>query len=120
DDQRRVHEQIFAGEDELDYAFMGTDPSAADNVWLREAAERQIPLIYFLGVSPGRYQAIIPTFVVDWDPQRLAARIAFGELAGATAMATVPDQVERRYALRLVKQRLHQASFRDSVLAAYD
>ena len=86
----------------------------------RETAERQIPLIYFLGVSPGRYQAIIPTFVVDWDPRRLTARIAFGELAGATARATAPDPVERRYALRLVKQRLHQASFRDSVLAAYD
>jgi putative restriction endonuclease len=61
-----VHRQIFAGEEELDYAFMGTDPDAPDNIWLREAAERQIPLIYFLGVSPGRYQAIIPTFVVDW------------------------------------------------------
>ena len=120
DDQRRVHQQIFAGDEELDYAFMGTDPSAADNAWLREAAEQQIPLIYFLGVSPGRYQAIIPTFVVDWDPHRLSARIAFGELAGATATATAPDAVERRYALRLVKQRLHQAAFRDSVLAAYD
>jgi putative restriction endonuclease len=120
DDQRHVHGQIFAGEEVLDYAFMGNDPSAPDNVWLREAAERQIPFIYFLGVSPGRYQAIIPTFVVDWDPRRLTARIAFGELAGATARATAPDPVERRYALRLVKQRLHQASFRDSVLAAYD
>jgi putative restriction endonuclease len=120
DDQRRVHQQIYAGQEELEYAFMGEDPSAADNVWLREAAERQIPVIYFLGVSPGRYQAIIPTFVVDWDPRRLSARIAFGELAGAAARATAPDPVECRYALRLLKQRLHQASFRDSVLAAYD
>jgi putative restriction endonuclease len=120
DDQRQVHRQIFAGEDQLDYAFMGTDPAAHDNVWLRDAAERQIPVIYFLGVSPGRYQAIIPTFIVDWDARRLTARIAFGELAGATATATAPDPVERRYALRLVKQRLHQAAFRDLVLAAYD
>jgi putative restriction endonuclease len=45
DDQRRVHGQIFAGEEVLDYAFMGTDPSAPDNVWLREAAERQVPII---------------------------------------------------------------------------
>jgi putative restriction endonuclease len=67
DDQRRVHGQIFAGEEVLDYAFMGSDPSAPDNVWLREAAERQVPIIYFLGVAPGRYQAILPTFVVEWD-----------------------------------------------------
>jgi hypothetical protein len=85
DDQRQVHRQIFAGEEELDYAFMGTDPSAPENIWLRESAERQIPFIYFLGASPGRYQAIIPTFAVDWDASRLSARIAFGELAGATA-----------------------------------
>lgn len=119
DDQRRVHKDIFAGHDVLDYAFMGKDPEASENQWLKVAAERQIPLIYFLGVSPGRYQAIMPTFVVDWDAGRLAARIAFGELAGAAASARVPDAPERRYALRLVKQRLHQASFRDSVLAAY-
>ena len=87
DDQRHVHRQIFAGDEELDYAFMGTDPSAAENVWLWQAAERQIPFIYLLGVSPGRYQAIVPTFVVDWDPRRLSVPIAFGEFAGATAMA---------------------------------
>ena len=66
---------------------MGTDPSAADNAWLHEAADHQIPFIYLLGVSPGRYQATIPTFVVDCDPRRLIARIAFGALAGATATA---------------------------------
>jgi len=30
-----------------------------------------------------------------------------------------PDAPERRYAFREVKARLHQASFRDAVLAAY-
>ena len=30
-----------------------------------------------------------------------------------------PDAPERRYALREIKARLHQASFRDAVLAAY-
>jgi putative restriction endonuclease len=37
DDQREVHGQIFAGVDTISYAFMGTDPKAADNRWLREA-----------------------------------------------------------------------------------
>ena len=63
-----MHRQIFAGEDQLDYAFMGTDPAAHDNVWLRQTAEQQIPLIYFLGVSLGRYQAIIPTFIWTGTP----------------------------------------------------
>jgi putative restriction endonuclease len=50
DDQRQVHQQIYQGDDVIDYAFMGTDPNAADNRWLREAMENRIPIIYFLGV----------------------------------------------------------------------
>jgi len=41
------------------------------------------------------------------------------ESIGASAEAAVPAAPERRYALREVKARLHQASFRDAVLAAY-
>jgi putative restriction endonuclease len=52
DDQREAHRQIYAGDETIEYAFMGTDPSAADNRWLREAMEEQIPIIYFLGSSP--------------------------------------------------------------------
>jgi putative restriction endonuclease len=53
DDQRDAHRQIYAGDDVVDYAFMGTDPNSADNRWLRDAMQRQIPVIYFLGTSPG-------------------------------------------------------------------
>ncbi len=67
DDQREDHRQIFESEDTVDYAFMGQNPDAADNQWLREAFENQIPVIYFLGIAPGRYQAILPTFVAGWD-----------------------------------------------------
>src|SRR5215470_5026089 len=79
----------------------------------------QIPIIYFLGTSPGRYQPIIPTFIVGWHPERLRVELAFGALVGASAQALPPDLPERRYALREIKARLHQASFRDAVLAAY-
>jgi putative restriction endonuclease len=65
------------------------------------------------------YQPIIPTFIVGWHPERLRVQLAFGALVGASAQAVPPDAPERRYALREVKARLHQASFRDAVLAAY-
>ena len=54
---------------------------------------------------------VLPTFIAGWDSKALKASLTFG----------VPDQktlgapqtlLERRYALRAVKQRLHQASFR--------
>jgi putative restriction endonuclease len=35
DDQREVHRQIFEGDETIDYAFMGKDPNAPDNQWLR-------------------------------------------------------------------------------------
>ncbi|MDM0015090.1 HNH endonuclease [Variovorax sp. J22P168] len=116
DDQREVHKQIYEGQESVSYAFMGQNPDAADNVWLREALESQIPFIYFLGTSPGRYQAIIPAFISGWNRQALKANVAFG-MPGQTEIPT--DVVERRYALRQVQQRLHQASFRDAVIAAY-
>ncbi len=118
DDQREVHQQIFDEYDSVEYAFMGNSPEAADNRWLREAMERQIPIIYFLGIAPRKYNAVIPTYIVEWNPNILKCRLAFG----------IPDQptasfseavTERRYALRLVKQRLHQLSFREAVIDAY-
>lgn len=118
DDQTQVHRQIFEGNDAIDYAFMGDDPDAADNRWLREAMEDQIPIIYFIGVAQGRYYPSYPSYVIGWDPKALKARIAFG----------MPDEVspgppetvaERRYALRTVKQRLHQELFREAVITAY-
>jgi putative restriction endonuclease len=45
DDQREVHRQIFEGDETIDYAFMGQDPDAADNRWLREAFENRVPII---------------------------------------------------------------------------
>jgi putative restriction endonuclease len=119
DDQREAHRQIYAGDDVVDYQFMGTDSNSPDNRWLREAMQDQIPIIYFLGISPGRYEPIIPTFIVGWHPERLRVQLAFGALVGASAQASPPNVPERRYALREVKARLHQASFRDAVLSAY-
>lgn len=118
DDQREVHRQIFDGDEMVDYAFMGENPDSADNRWLREAFENNIPIIYFLGIAPGRYQAILPAFIGGWDAPGRRARIAFG-LPGQSAMAPPETEVERRYALRAVKQRLHQASFREAVIGAY-
>jgi putative restriction endonuclease len=53
DDQREVHRQIFERDETIDYAFMGKDPNATDNRWLREAPEHRVPIIYFLGIAPG-------------------------------------------------------------------
>ena len=119
DDQRQVHSQIFESREAVDYAFMGKNPDAADNRWLRGAFENRVPVIYFLGVAPGLYQAIIPTYISGWDANTLKARIVFGIQDQADYVA--PESFnERRYGLQTVKQRLHQASFREAVITAYN
>jgi putative restriction endonuclease len=119
DDQREVHEQIARGEELIDYAFMGSDPQARENRWMREAMEAQVPIIYFLGVAPQRWIAIWPTYIADWSAHDLKARLAFGAPAHSVVSPVVPEAPERRYGLRQVRQRLHQATFREAVLTAY-
>ena len=111
DDQRQVHRQIFASDEAVEYAFMGDDPNAADNRWLREACEHRIPLVYFLGIAPGWYLAAIPTYISGWDPRALKARIVFGPPNQGERSVHESDLGYRRYGLRMVQQRLHQASF---------
>jgi putative restriction endonuclease len=71
-----------------------------------------------LGIAPGRYQAFFPTFVSGWDRAALKAQVTFGP--NSEILVAPADGLERRYALRTVKQRLHQATFRQAVIAAYD
>lgn len=117
DDQREVHRQIFDGDEMVDYAFMGQNPDSADNRWLREAFENNIPS----SISSGSLPAAIRRSCQHsrgWDAAGRRARIAFG-LPGQSALALPETEAERRYALRAVKQRLHQASFREAVIGAY-
>ena len=62
---------------------------------------------------------MLPTFIAGWDGKALKARIAFG-IPDQKTMAPPQSVLERRYALRAVKQRLHQASFREAVITAYN
>ena len=78
---------------------------------------RQVPLIYFYGIAPGVYEPLFPAFVVEWNPEELSCGLSFsGEIdMPGYESALVP---ERRYALRTIQQRLHQAMFRARVLDA--
>jgi putative restriction endonuclease len=99
DDQRTVHRQIFESSEMVDYAFMGSNPDAADNRWLREAYEDQIPIIYFIGTSPGRYLAFVDICIAGWSGQQLKAQVAFSPPA-RTAFEELEAPMARRYALQ--------------------
>jgi putative restriction endonuclease len=102
------------------YRLQGNDPSAHDNRRLRESYEDQSPLIYFYGVSETRYEVIWPAFVTAWNPEILSVQIDVGtHLSEAPTESGPAREIERRYATRETKQRLHQSAFREMVLDAY-
>ena len=109
----------------IHYSYRGTDPSHRDNVGLVKAMQAGTPLIYFHGVTPGKYMVERPVFIVGADPASLTFRVALDEPAFLDIYARKDvvigesDIERRRYITATVRQRLHQATFRERVLAAY-
>lgn len=114
----------------LRYRYRGTDPDHPDNRRLRLAWRQETPLIYFLGIVPGKYLAVWPVYIVGDDPANLCVLVAVDshQWAGssgegrAEAGDNLYDQVRelrRRYATAEVRVRLHQRLFRERVLEAY-
>ena len=117
DDPRAAHARIYAADETIDWTFKRREPGAADGSLLREAMDSGVPLIYFLAVSPRRYQAIFPAFVVDWDAAALRVKMAFG-FSDRAELTLSESPAERRLALQAVKQRLYHATFREAVITA--
>ena len=110
------------------YAYRGTDPAHPDNVGLREAMRRRLPLVYFFGLLPGRYLPAWPVFVVGDDPGALTFTVQRDHVSvldrdiPTLPLSTSHDarvDERRQYATRELQVRLHQRSFRERVLRAY-
>lgn len=105
------------------YRYRGTDPTHPDNAGLRQAMQHQAPLIYLYGLVPGRYLPIWPVYIVCDDPRALAFKVAVDDARlldlGPRIEETLETEARRKYVTRYTRQRLHQQSFRQRVLAAY-
>lgn len=107
--------------DGIIYRYRGSDRNHRDNVGLREAMARQLPLVYLHGVVPSQYLASWPCYVVADDPRALAFTVQVDEpavLAGGELVVRDTD-ARRSYQLHTTLRRLHQARFRERVLRAY-
>lgn len=87
------------------------------NSKLRKAMELQLPLLWFVQQPSGRY---LPyrVFVIQDLPENGYCLIA-PDLSLASASRS-ESPIERRYAERVMRQRLHQPAFRAQVLTAYE
>src|SRR5581483_6342171 len=104
------------------YAYQGTDPDNHFNRLLRQAHLLRVPVVYFVGTRPNRYHPVYPAYVEEDFPDELRVLLTFGRMGGPydeREPVHVEDPIERRYVVREVKQRIHQAHFRGRVLPAY-
>jgi putative restriction endonuclease len=87
------------------------------NTKLRKAWELQLPIIWFRQQEIGRKYVPYLVYVVDDFPE-LGYCLISPDLSLSLAIKT-GDEIQKRYALREMKQRLHQPAFRARVLSAY-
>jgi putative restriction endonuclease len=94
--------------------------SAGKNTKLRKAMELQLPLLWFVQQEDSRY---VPykVWIIEDFPDRgychIAPDLSLAEILNDTTK--VHTAIEKKYALREVKQRLHQPAFRANVISAY-
>ncbi len=107
-------QEISGGLWRYDYQAGGSE---GKNTKLRLAWELQLPVLWLRQQEPsGRYVPYI-VFVVDDFPNDNYCFIA-PDLSLSMTIKT-GNEIERKYAERLMKQRLHQPAFRARVLNAY-
>jgi putative restriction endonuclease len=119
--QERPYDDEVSG-DSIRYKYRGTDINHRDNEGLRLAMVNGLPLVYFHGIVPGRYQAEWPVYVVGDDTKALTFNVLIDDkvvFASAHQVAEDSRDGVRRYITAAVQKRLHQKSFRQRVIDAY-
>lgn len=104
------------------YAYRAGDIDQSDNRALRAAHDLQVPLVYFIGTRPGWYKPVFPCYVREDRPADRVVLVTPGELVGPVdepVPVPLEEEIERRYAVRQTRVRLHQARFRGRVVPAY-
>jgi putative restriction endonuclease len=119
---RPYDDQIGSNDDYFLYRYQGEDPDYWTNQAVRNALKLRRPLIYLYGITPGVYDPIFPCYVTDDVPSELAFHLTpdLESLRPLPELAPPQLEVQRAYAMRAVKTRLHQRRFRELVVGAYD
>jgi len=121
--EARPYDDTLGSDGFLRYRYRGSDPEHRDNRGLRLAMRRGVPLVYVVGITPGRYMPVWPVFIVRDDPTELAFSVAVDAPYMPVLSDPRPDLVSlearRAYVTVLTQKRVHQQGFRERVLRAY-
>ncbi|MDT0501408.1 MULTISPECIES: HNH endonuclease signature motif containing protein [unclassified Halomonas] len=87
--------------------------------------ERRDPIIYLVGVAPGRYLPLWPCYIDNIDLTKELCHVSMHQSASQISHVSessstyTADELEKRYVIREAKTRVHQAEFRARVMRAY-
>jgi putative restriction endonuclease len=107
-------QEVSGGLWRYDYQSGGT---AGKNTKMRRAMELQLPLIWFVQQDSGRYVPYRVFIISDYPDEGYSLVAPDMSLAAASNSESI---IERRYAEKIMKQRLHQPAFRARVISAYE
>ncbi len=109
------------------YKWRGTDPNQSDNRALRRAMERNLPMLWLVGIGhvPGTKEQLFdvhsPVYVIGEEPSEHQFVIALedGQKVLPIGEPIAVQEIVKRYNERIVKTRYHQPIFRARVIHAY-
>jgi putative restriction endonuclease len=104
------------------YAYREGSIDQPDNRALRAAWSLAVPVVYFVATRPGVYSALYPYYVTEDRATERCVLVSVGRRVGPIdelEPMPITDPIEKRYAAREVKVRLHQRRFRWAVIPAY-
>lgn len=128
DERFRPYEDKVGEDGLLRYKWRGSNSMLADNVWLRIAMERHLPLVWFIGIGyqPGTktqvFRPQFPVWLVAEEPeqQQFVVAVEADQRALPAGSAGEVVDITKRYNERVVRARLHQPLFRSAVIYAYE
>lgn len=128
DERMRPYEDTVGEDGLLRYKWRGSNAQFADNIWLRTAMERHLPLVWFIGIGyvPGTktqvFRPQLPVWLVAEEPTHQQFVVAVEDTQRALPAGASGEVIDitKRYNERVVRARLHQPLFRSAVIYAYE
>lgn len=125
-DQHTNPEGIRSG-NVIEYSFMGHDEDDYQrpaNQQLLQACNNKTKVLYFIGIAPQKFLPFI-TLLSGWNREKKKIDVGiFDDFQSKNILLDtyhdIDYDIKKRYAPYMVKQRLHQGSFRVALLDAYN
>jgi putative restriction endonuclease len=110
------------------YKWRGTNPNQSDNRALRRAMERNLPMLWLVGIGyvPGTIQQLFdvryPVYLIGEEPveHQFVVALEQDQRIIPSGEPVAVQEIVKRYNERIVKARYHQPLFRARVIHAYE